>query len=113
MAPSLDYTSGYYRTQAADQELRISIGLRFRQRGPPQGDGPLLPINRAAQFVFIEGAEDSLKIGRAEMQEKLRTLHVPTEVVTLKDAPHPFWMSHPWVDQAAQAMGDWFDKYLR
>jgi pectinesterase len=63
--------------------------------------------------LFIEGEKDSLKIGRAEMQEKLRALHVPTEVITLKDAPHPYWMSHPWLDQTARAMGDWFDKYLR
>jgi acetyl esterase/lipase len=63
--------------------------------------------------LFIEGERDSLKIGRAEMQDKLRALGVPTEIITLKDAPHPYWMSQPWLDQTAQAAGDWFDKYLR
>ncbi|HVJ45856.1 MAG TPA: alpha/beta hydrolase [Luteolibacter sp.] len=62
--------------------------------------------------LFIEGEKDTLKIGRAEMQEKLRTGGVPTELVTLKDAPHPFWMSQPWLDETAKAAGDWFDKYL-
>ena len=62
--------------------------------------------------LFIEGEKDTLKIGRAEMQEKLRTGGVPTELVTLKDAPHPFWMSQPWLDETAKAAADWFDKYL-
>lgn len=62
--------------------------------------------------LFIEGEKDTLKIGRAEMQDKLRTAGVPTELVTLKDAPHPFWMSQPWLDETVKAAGDWFDKYL-
>jgi pectinesterase len=63
--------------------------------------------------LFIEGEKDTLKIGRAEMQEKLRAAAVPTELITLKDAPHPYWMSQPWLDQTAKAIGDWFDKYLK
>lgn len=62
---------------------------------------------------FIEGEKDTLKIGRAEMQEKLRADGVPTELITLKDAPHPFWMSQPWLDETVKAAGDWFDKYLK
>ncbi len=62
--------------------------------------------------LYIEGEKDTLKIGRAEMQEKLRAAGVPTELVTLKYAPHPFWMSQPWLDETVKAAGDWFDKYL-
>ena len=61
---------------------------------------------------FIEGEKDKLKIGRAEMQEKLRAAGVSTGLITLKDAPHPFWMSQPWLDETVKAAGDWFDKYL-
>lgn len=75
------------------------------------------PITHVSQesppTLFIEGEKDTLKIGRAEMQEKLRALGVPTEIVTLKNAPHPFWMSQPWLDEAVQAMGDWFDRHLK
>jgi len=63
--------------------------------------------------LFIEGEKDTLKIGRAEMQDKLRAAGVPTELITLKDAPHPYWMSQPWLDQTAKAIGDWFDKYVK
>jgi len=63
--------------------------------------------------LFIEGDKDTLKIGRAETQEKLKAAGVPTELITLKDAPHPYWMSQPWLDQTAEAMGKWFDLYLK
>ncbi|CAN5805788.1 hypothetical protein BH11VER1_BH11VER1_03110 [soil metagenome] len=63
--------------------------------------------------LFIEGEKDTLKIGRAEMQEKLRNLGVRNEIVTLENAPHPYWMSQPWLDEAAKAIGDWFDLYLK
>lgn len=75
------------------------------------------PITHVAKnsppTLFIEGEKDTLKVGRAEMQDKLREAGVPTAIVTLKDAPHPFWMSQPWLDQTAEAMGDWFDKHLK
>jgi acetyl esterase/lipase len=63
--------------------------------------------------LFIEGEKDTLKIGRAEMQEKLRAAGVATELLTLEDAPHPYWMSQPWLDETATALGEWFDKYLK
>ena len=63
--------------------------------------------------LFIEGEKDSVKIGRAEMQEKLRAAEVPTELITLKDAPHPYWMSQPWLDETAEATVKWFDKHLK
>lgn len=75
------------------------------------------PINHVQKSspptLFIEGELDTLKIGRAEMQQKLRDVGVSTDLVTLKDAPHPFWMSQPWLDQTVEAAGNWFDTYLK
>jgi acetyl esterase/lipase len=62
--------------------------------------------------IFIEGEKDSLKVGRAEMQEKLRALGIETSLHTLKDAPHPFWMSQPWLDQTVDIAADFFRKQL-
>ncbi len=62
--------------------------------------------------IFIEGEKDSLKVGRAEMQEKLRALGIETEVYTLKDAPHPFWMSQPWLDETVEIATKFFKKHL-
>ena len=62
--------------------------------------------------IFIEGEKDSLKIGRAEMQDKLRALGIETAVHTLKDAPHPFWMSEPWLDETVEIATTFFKKHL-
>jgi acetyl esterase/lipase len=62
--------------------------------------------------VFIEGAKDTLKIGRAEMQEKLRNLGVETDLFTLEEAPHPFWMSQPWLDQSVEIAFSFFNRHL-
>lgn len=62
--------------------------------------------------IFIEGERDTLKIGRAEMMEKLRELKIETTVHTLKDAPHPFWMSQPWCDQTVEIADAFFKKHL-
>lgn len=75
---------------------------------------PITHVSKASPpTLFIEGEKDTLKIGRAEMQEKLRALGIPTEIVTLKNAPHPYWMSQPWLDETAKAIGDWFDVHLK
>ncbi len=63
--------------------------------------------------LFIEGEKDTVKIGRPEMQEKLRALGIPTEAITLKGAPHPFWMKQPWLDETAKAIADWFDLHMK
>ena len=62
--------------------------------------------------IFIEGEKDTLKIGRVEMMEKLNALGVETAVHTLKDAPHPFWMSQPWLDKTVEISAAFFKKHL-
>ncbi|WP_395740061.1 alpha/beta hydrolase fold domain-containing protein [Prosthecobacter sp.] len=62
--------------------------------------------------IFIEGEKDTLKIGRAEMMEKLKALGIETAVHTLKDAPHPFWMSDPWCAETVDIAAAFFKKQL-
>ena len=62
--------------------------------------------------IFIEGEKDTLKIGRAEMMEKLRALNIETAVHTLAGAPHPFWMSQPWLDETVEIAAAFFKKHL-
>lgn len=62
--------------------------------------------------IFIEGEKDTLKIGRAEMMERLKALGIETAVHTLKDAPHPFWMSDPWCAQTVEIAAAFFKKHL-
>lgn len=62
--------------------------------------------------IFIEGEKDTLKIGRAEMMEKLKALGIETGVYTLKFAPHPFWMSDPWCAETVEIASVFFKKHL-
>lgn len=62
--------------------------------------------------IFIEGEKDTLKVGRAEMMDKLRALGIETAVHTLKAAPHPFWMSQPWCDETVEIAAAFFKKHL-
>ena len=62
--------------------------------------------------IFIEGEKDTLKVGRAEMQEKLKALGIETTVHTLKNAPHPFWMSDPWCAETVDIADAFFKKHL-
>jgi pectinesterase len=79
----------------------------YRQASPIAHVRPGVPPT-----IFIEGEKDTLKIGRAEMQEKLRALGIETKVYTLKDAPHPFWMSQPWCDQTVAIAAEFFGRTL-
>jgi acetyl esterase/lipase len=63
--------------------------------------------------IYIEGEKDTLKIGRPEMQEKLRALGIETAIHTLKDGPHPFWMSQPWLDQTSEISIEFFTRVLK
>ncbi len=62
--------------------------------------------------IFIEGEKDTLKIGRAEMMEKLKALGIETAVYTLKNAPHPYWMSDPWCAETVEIAAAFFKKHL-
>lgn len=62
--------------------------------------------------LFIEGERDTLKIGRAEMMAKLKALGIETGLHTLPQAPHPFWMSQPWLDQVVDIAAPFFKKHL-
>ena len=63
--------------------------------------------------IFIEGEKDSVKIGRAEMMEKLKALGTETSLHTLKDAPHPFWMSDPWCAETVDIADEFFKRTLK
>lgn len=74
------------------------------------------PINHVRAGVpptiYIEGEKDTLKVGRAEMMEKLKALGIETAVHTLKEAPHPFWMKDPWCAETVGIATAFFKKHL-
>lgn len=48
--------------------------------------------------LFINSSVARMHAGRNDMIQKLDSLHIYSEVHTFEDAPHPFWLFHPWFD---------------
>ena len=63
MAPWLDYTSGYYKPQAADRKLRVSIGLRFKPRAGAAWAHETLAMPKVVFPVLPDGLLVDVVIG--------------------------------------------------
>jgi len=94
-------TLAFFGTTAAENEAL------YREASPIHHVRPGVPPT-----IYIEGEKDTLKVGRAEMMDKLKALGIETAVHTLKHAPHPFWMSDPWCAETVEITDAFFKKHL-
>jgi pectinesterase len=62
--------------------------------GAPRAGAPILP-------------------GRPEMRDRLRALGVGSDLVTIPDTPHPFWLVQPWFDGVVARTETFFKQQLR
>jgi len=112
MAATQDFTAA--NLQKTSDAVAAFVGATLAEK--PALFAEISPITHVRPgvppIIFIEGEKDTLKVGRAEMQEKLRALGIETALHTLKDAPHPFWMSQPWCDQTVEIAAAFFKKHL-
>jgi pectinesterase len=112
MAATQDLVAAYQTKESASAVAFFGAGYADN----PELYKQVSPITHVRKGVpptiFIEGERDSLKIGRAEMMTKLKELGIETAVHTLKEAPHPFWMSQPWCDQTVEIADAFFKKHL-
>ncbi|MBF8295278.1 MAG: Abhydrolase 3 protein [Bacteroidetes bacterium] len=62
------------------------------------------PINyvnkKTAPMLFVNSSLPRFHAGRDESIEKMKKLGIYSEVHTIPDTPHPFWLFHPWFDEA-------------
>jgi acetyl esterase/lipase/mannose-6-phosphate isomerase-like protein (cupin superfamily) len=63
--------------------------------------------------LFINSSIGRFHAGRDRMAEKLKGWHVPCEIRTLPDAPHPFWLFHPWFEPTATFVAGFLDQTLK
>lgn len=112
MAATQDFTAA--NLQKTSEAVAAFVGATLAEK--PELFAQISPITHVRAgvppIIFIEGEKDTLKVGRAEMQEKLRALGIETALHTLKDAPHPFWMSQPWCDETVEIAAAFFKKHL-
>lgn len=64
----------------------------------------------SAPICFINSSIPRFHDGRDEIIEKLNKYNIYTEVHTIEDTPHPFWLLHPWFDTTVKYMVDYLEK---
>lgn len=64
-------------------------------------------------ILFVNSALPRYHAGRDAAIEKLNRLGIYSEVHTIPDTPHPFWLFHPWFDEALGYIVAFLDKTLK
>lgn len=64
----------------------------------------------SAPVCFINSAIPRFHGGRDELIEKLAEHNISTEIHSLPDTPHPFWLFEPWFEPTVKYMTDYLDK---
>ncbi|WP_316803326.1 alpha/beta hydrolase [Pedobacter nototheniae] len=64
-------------------------------------------------MLFINSALPRFHAGRDDLIAKIKPYHIYTEVHTLADTPHPFWLFNPWFNQLADLMVGFLDKQFK
>lgn len=72
------------------------------------------PLNHVSSgtppILFLNSSVARMHAGRNDMIQKLNSLHIYSEVHTFENAPHPFWLFHPWFDPMMQYIVTFLDK---
>jgi len=75
------------------------------------------PINYAGKksppILFINSALPRFHAGRDSVISILSKYNIYTEVHTIPDTPHPFWLFHPWFEPTVNYMVAFLDKTLK
>lgn len=80
-------------------------------REPWIAASPVFQVSaKAVPVCFINSAIDRFHDGRDVMIEKLTAYDIYTEVHSLPDTPHPFWLFDPWFDTTVGYMVGFLNK---
>jgi pectinesterase len=69
--------------------------------------------DKTSPIIFINSSLDRYHAGRDEMIAKLNKLNIYSEVHTIPKTPHPFWLFHPWFDEAMTYMVNFLEKVFK
>ena len=64
-------------------------------------------------FLFVSSSIPRFHAGRDDMIEKLNALGIYSEVHTLDDTPHPFWLFHPWFNPTMEFTLNFLNKIFK
>ena len=69
--------------------------------------------NNTPPILFVNSCLPRYHAGRDEAIERLKKLGIYSEVHAIPDTPHPFWLFHPWFDEACGYIVTFLDKILK
>ncbi len=115
----LDFTdpaeSGKDTDPAKPSAGKAWFGASFKEK--PDLWREASPINyvneNTCPILFVNSAQPRFHAGRDEAIEKMKKLGIYTEVHTIANTPHPFWLFHPWFDEAFGYIVTFLDKTLK
>ena len=91
------------------------FGSSFRERPDLWKEAsPVQHVNkRTPPIAFINSSIDRFHAGRDQMIEKLKALNIYSEVHSIPNTPHTFWMFHPWFEQTFEIVENFLDRTLK
>jgi acetyl esterase/lipase len=75
------------------------------------------PLNHADQntvpMLFVNSSLPRFHAGRDDLIAKIKPFNIYTEVHTLPDTPHPFWLFNPWFEKVSMLMLSFLDRQFK
>jgi acetyl esterase/lipase len=91
------------------------FGASFKEKPDIWRDAS--PINylneKTAPMLFVNSSLERYHAGRDQGIAQMNKLGIYTEVHTIPDTPHPFWLFHPWFEEASGYIVTFLDKVLK
>jgi acetyl esterase/lipase len=94
---------------------RLRFGATYKEQpGLWKEASPVYRVQRTMPpIAFINSSLARYHVGRDEMIEKMKPLGKYSEVHTIPETPHTFWLFHPWFEPTVKFVAECFDKTLK
>lgn len=106
---------GKDETAAKRSAGALWFGATFREN--PDKWREASPIHYVGEntppMLFINSALPRFHYGRDSVMTILRKNGIYSEIHTIENTPHPFWLFHPWFEQTVEYMVSFLDKMLK
>lgn len=117
MAGSMDLTSEVSRQSASEdprRRMNTFMGDAWNDaRSMFELASPITHVSKSTPpMLFMDGEFDSPGERYSKIINKLDTFGIHNESHVIKDAPHPFWSSHPFFDPSLKILTEFFDQFL-
>jgi acetyl esterase/lipase len=91
------------------------LGFTYKDNSKIWKDAsPLYHVNeKSAPICFINSSIPRFHAGRDETIAKLNKLGIYSEVHTIPNTPHEFWLFHPWFDLTSGYILNFLDKVFK